>query len=313
MINVIGTISIGDLVSAAMDVNSFIEANTALPGLIRVGDEQFTTAQYLFLISQAIVNINAGDYSNLYTYDVNDPSNPGAAANMGYLNEYVNLAGTVLSSMQQGITPNSVETSVGNVGYDGIVYALTRVIVYYGLTNQLPSSVYVKSLKLYESQSVLDKQNTISDLGPYLSSSSNCQVTNPAIVDLANRLTYGLTNSYDKAVAIYNFVRDDISYSFYYDTRYGAVGTLNAGTGNCVDQAHLSVALYRAAGLPARYVHGTCVFSSGSTYGHVWAQVLLGDTWVVSDSTSTRNSFGVVVNWNNYNYSLNGYYSSLDF
>ena len=313
LINVIGTISIGDLVSAAMDVNSFIEANTALPGLIRVGDEQFTTAQYLFLISQAIVNINAGDYSNLYTYDVNNPSNPGAAANMGYLNEYVNLAGTVLSSMQQGITPNSVETSVGNVGYDGIVYALTRVIVYYGLTNQLPSSVYVKSLKLYESQSVLDKQNTISDLGPYLSSSSNCQVTNPAIVDLANRLTYGLTNSYDKAVAIYNYVRDDISYSFYYDTRYGAVGTLNAGTGNCVDQSHLSVALYRAAGLPARYVHGTCVFSSGSTYGHVWTQVLLGDTWVVSDSTSTRNSFGVVVNWNNYNYSLIGYYSILDF
>ena len=80
-----------------------------------------------------------------------------------------------------------------------------------------------------------------------------------------------------------------------------------------MDQAHLSIALYRAAGLPARYVHGTCVFSSGSTYGHVWAQVLIGDTWIVSDSTSTRNSFDNVVNWNNYNYSLNGYYSSISF
>ncbi len=313
LINVIGTISISDLISAANDVNWFIEAHAELPGIITVGGDPFTTAQYLFLLSQAIVNINAGDYSNLYVSDVNNPSNPGAAANMGYLGEYVNVAGTILSSMNQGVTPNSVETSVGNVGYDGLVYAMTRVIVYYGLTNQLPSSVNVKSLKLYESQSVLDKQNTISDLGPYLSSSTNCQVTNQAIVDKARELTYGLTNSYDKAVAIYNFVRDEVSYSFYYDTMYGAVGTLNARTGNCVDQAHLSVALYRAAGLPARYVHGTCVFSSGSTYGHVWAQVLLGDTWVVSDSTSTRNSFGVVVNWNNYNYALNGYYADLEF
>ena len=86
-----------------------------------------------------------------------------------------------------------------------------------------------------------------------------------------------------------------------------------AKSGNCVDQAHLLVAMFRTAGLYARYVHGTCVFSSGSTYGHVWAQVLIGDTWIVSDSTSTRNSFDNVVNWNNYNYSLKGYYSSISF
>ena len=312
-IHVIGTISLSTLIAAANDVNGFIEGSAKLPEFVGVGDESFTNAQYLFLISQAIVNINAGDYSDLYALDVNNPTNPGGAADMGYLSEYVNVAATLLNEMSNGVTPNSVDTSVGNVGYDGIFYALTRVVVYYGLTNQLPSSTAVKSLKLYESQSVLDDKNTISNLGPYLSSSTNCQVTNQAIVDLANSLTYGKTNSLDKAVAIYNYVRDEISYSFYYDTMYGAVGTLNAGTGNCVDQSHLSIALYRAAGLPARYVHGTCVFSSGSTYGHVWAQVLLGDTWVVSDTTSTRNSFGEVVNWNNYNYDLNGYYSSLPF
>ena len=312
-IHVIGTISISDLLYAVNEVNCFIEANAALPERVGIAGEGFSNAQYLFLVSEAIVNINSGDYSNLYVVGVNNPNNPGAAVNMGYLSEYVNLAATLVNDMTQGTVPNSVQTSIGNVGYDGFFYALTRVLVYYGITNQLPSSVGVKSLQLYESESSLDKKNTISDLGPYLVSSTNCQVTNAAIVDLANQLTYGLTNSYDKAVAIYNYVRDEISYSFYYDTKYGAVGTLNAGTGNCVDQAHLSVALYRAAGLPARYVHGTCVFSSGSTYGHVWAQVLLGDTWVVSDSTSTRNSFGVVVNWNNYNYDLNGYYADLGF
>ena len=125
-------------------------------------------------------------------------------------------------------------------------------------------------------------------------------------------LTKGLTSEKAKAKAIFNYVRDTVSYSFYYDTRYGAVGTLNAGTGNCVDHAHLVVAMSRAAGLPARYVHGTCTFSS-ATYGHVWAQVLVGDTWTVADATSTRNSFGNVVNWNPDTYSLHGYYTSLPF
>ena len=127
-------------------------------------------------------------------------------------------------------------------------------------------------------------------------------------------LTSGLTSDTAKAKAIYNYVRDQISYSFYYDTKYGAVGTLNAKTGNCVDQAHLLIAMYRTAGLAARYVHGTCYFTlSGSTYGHVWTQVLIGDTWIVGDPTSARNSFGTVVNWNNNNYALHGYYPSISF
>ena len=115
-----------------------------------------------------------------------------------------------------------------------------------------------------------------------------------------------MTSDSAKASAIYNYVRDSISYSFYYDTKHGAVGTLSAKSGNCVDQAHLVIALYRSAGLPARYVHGTCTFSSGSTYGHVWAQVLLGDVWTVSDPTSTRNSLGKVANWNTNSYTLKG-------
>ena len=146
-----------------------------------------------------------------------------------------------------------------------------------------------------------------------MKSSTNCQVGNSAIKSVVNSITSGLTSDYQKAVAIYNYVRDQISYSFYYDTRYGAVGTLNAGTGNCVDQAHLVVAMARTAGLAARYVHGTCVFSSGSTYGHVWAQILVDGNWVVADATSSRNSFGSVVNWNTNSFSLHGIYSGISF
>ena len=159
----------------------------------------------------------------------------------------------------------------------------------------------------------LNVKNTISDLSAYKKATTNCQVTNSAIKSKAAALTSGLTTDREKAIAIFNYVRDAVSYSFYYDTAYGAVGTLSRGYGNCVDQAHLVIALSRAAGLAARYEHGVCRFSSGNTYGHVWAQILVDNVWVVADPTSSRNSFGVVNNWYTSSYTHNAYYSSLPF
>ncbi len=159
----------------------------------------------------------------------------------------------------------------------------------------------------------VNEKNTVKDLSAYLKSSSHCQVGNSKIKSLVNSLTKGLTSDFDKAEAIFNYVRDKVSYSFYYNTHYGAAGTLSAKRGNCVDQSHLLVAMYRTAGLAARYVHGKCTFSSGNTYGHVWAQVLIGNTWVCADATSSRNSFGEIVNWNTKSFTLNSRYSSLPF
>jgi len=142
---------------------------------------------------------------------------------------------------------------------------------------------------------------------------TNCQVGNAAIKKVVDSLVKDLTSDAAKARAIFNYVRDSVSYSFYYNTKYGATGTLSYKTGNCVDQAHLAIAMFRTAGLAARYVHGTCRFSSGSTYGHVWAQVLIDGTWTVADATSSRNSLGHVANWNTASYSLKGKYASISF
>ena len=100
---------------------------------------------------------------------------------------------------------------------------------------------------------------------------------------------------------------------FINDTKYGALGTLNAKTGNCVDHSHLLVAMFRTADLPARYVHGKCTFSSGSTYGHVWTQVLVDGKWTVADATSSRNSLGKVANWNTNSFTLQSITSSISF
>jgi len=153
-----------------------------------------------------------------------------------------------------------------------------------------------------------------SDILPYLLPTKNCQSNNAQIIALAKNIIQSATDPLTKATLIYNYVRDNIGYSFYYNTKYGAVGTLSKKTGNCCDTAHLLIALERAAGIPARYVHGYCQFTtSGNWYGHVWAQVYVDGKWITADAISYRNSFGVINNWNTATYKLYGIYRELPF
>ena len=152
-----------------------------------------------------------------------------------------------------------------------------------------------------------------SSLQQYLQATANCQVNDPSIISLATSITYGLNSTYDKAAAIFNWVRDNLGYSFYYNTKYGAVGTLKAMTGNCCDATHLLVALERSVGIPARYEHIYAQFSSGSWYGHVIGQVWVNGVWYNADTISYRNTFGVINNWNTATATYEGTYSSLPF
>lgn len=115
---------------------------------------------------------------------------------------------------------------------------------------------------------------------------------------LASSLTRGKTSQYAKGASVFNWVKNNVRYKFYYNTKYGANGTLRYRVGNCADKAHLVVALARSAGLPARYVHAQAHFRSGHVYGHYWAQIKANGRWYTADTTSRMNSFGVARNWN---------------
>ena len=88
----------------------------------------------------------------------------------------------------------------------------------------------------------------------------------------------------------------------YYNTVYGAEGTLIKSYGNCCDQSQLLVAMARSVGLTARFATGYCVFTSGLNVGRVWVQFSIDGKWVNTDTTSTRNSLGVINNWNTSSY-----------
>lgn len=187
-------------------------------------------------------------------------------------------------------------------------------------TTKTTSKTTVKTVKINKAiiklipKSILNSKYKGESLKKYLSSTTNCQVQNANIKKLAKSLTKNCKNNLQKAKKIFNWVRDNIAYEKYPNTRKGAAKLLVSKKGNCVDQAHLTIALARSAGIPARYVNANnCKFSTGYTSGHVWAEFLIEDTWVAGDTTSCRNSFGIVKNWNIKNYKLLGKYSSISF
>ena len=190
----------------------------------------------------------------------------------------------------------------------------TVSVKFVGSNEYLPNSTSKDvTVKLSKFGNGLNEKNTIANLNAYLKSSNHCKVGDSKIKALVKSLTKGLTNPVDKAKAIFNYVRDTLDYSLYFNTKYGATGTLKNKKGNCVDHTHLLVSMFRTAGLKARYVHGICTFNSGNTLGHVWAQVLIDNNWVCADATDYDNQLGKITNWHTGSYKIRAKYSSLPF
>ncbi len=297
------------VLDAAARVKSYMDTNHALPNYVTIDGRQVKMPEMMRLMSVGLLQLNSGSSTSITLVGVNSPKNPGGDSVNGkiYKAEFLDLAQRMKSFIDSGgIAPNYVTSSLGKISYEVSIYSLAKILNFYNTNKALPNYVTIEQLK-ENSQPVPD------NMQKYLQQTANCQVNDYRIKALASSLTNGVSSTYDKGVKIFNWVRDSLSYSFYYDTRYGAVNTYLNRMGNCVDHSHLLIALGRAAGIPARYVHGTCTFTSGNVYGHVWAQLYINGKWYDADAISSRNTFGNINNWYKNTAKINGNYIELPF
>lgn len=123
------------------------------------------------------------------------------------------------------------------------------------------------------------------DVRRFLSPTPTSQSDDPAIVERAQVLARGHEDARGAAHAIVRWVFETLG------KKDGARGAATAtevladGFGDCTEHAALSVALLRAAGIPARNVSGVVLvpglFSADAGY-HAWVEAWLGE-WVVLD------------------------------
>ena len=260
----------------------------------------------------AIKNINENKNSNkISTIKLDSPSTPHRCNTKVYLEEYIDAIKRVLAFCEKnGAAPAYVVSSSIEIGYKEYSFGFSKILDFYKNEKALPlycvfdSSVFddnsSQGISGVTLKNGINEKNKETDLNKYLKqSNSACYITD-AIKTKARQLTSGRTTTKEKATAIFNFVKNQITYKYYENSLYGASKTLINGVGNCCDQANLIVALCRQSGIPVRYSHGQhCYFYySQKYYGHVWAQILIGDTWYAADATGSDNSLGVIKNWN---------------
>lgn len=115
----------------------------------------------------------------------------------------------------------------------------------------------------------------------------------PSIVRLANRLSQNSRSDRDKAVKIFQYVRDSVRFGFtrsFYNMK--ASDVLRAKRGYCNTKSTLFIALLRAAGIPARQVFvsiDTGILSGLIDPGtpaldHSYTEVYLGGRWLQTDA-----------------------------
>lgn len=158
-----------------------------------------------------------------------------------------------------------------------------------------------------------ESNSDLNNSSKYLKSNKNCPVNNSKITNLVKNITSNSDSNLTKAKKIFNWVKDKISYSFYYNTKKGALKTLSSKSGNCIDKAHLLSAMLRNAKIPTVYMHGKCKFKSGLNVGHVWVRAYIGGKWHDLDSSSKMNSFNKINNWNTKTVQIKGTYTELMF
>lgn len=102
---------------------------------------------------------------------------------------------------------------------------------------------------------------------------------NSKIVKQAVSIVGSAKSDKAKARAIFNWMRSNVRYNYYSCTKKGALGTLNARTGNCADQTHLYMSLAGSVGLTVRCNH---------INGHFFPETKIRGNWFITDTVTSK-------------------------
>lgn len=182
--------------------------------------------------------------------------------------------------------------------YKSLIYGNDIEILYKdGKLSFVPYPYYDHNMAV-----VNNKRTDEKALAYYRQPSSDIQSDNQEIIDLANSITAGITNDYDKAVAIHDWVCNNIYYDWdsYLSKNYtgidtSALGTLHSKRSVCDGYANLTAALLRAAGVPAKKISGFALgvsndywpenFDPNKDTNHAWNEFWANGRWVILDTT----------------------------
>lgn len=136
----------------------------------------------------------------------------------------------------------------------------------------------------------LDTNTLPSDIQTYLEPDSDKQSDAGVIVQQAQQLVEDAETEAQAVVAILDWVRGNIAYDYTFSLPRDALSVYQNKSGVCEGFSNLSVALLRAAGIPARVQSGCALWALPEGGGHAWIEVYYPDLgWVPSEPQNKEN------------------------
>jgi len=145
-----------------------------------------------------------------------------------------------------------------------------------------------------QSKYPLDAKSLSSNIKKYLGPEFFVQCDDPEIIQKAEEIVEGAESEMDAIVRILNWVRYNVQYTCSKDLKIcegvsfvDAKRTLKYRKGNCVNFANLSIALLRAAGIPAKMSGGYVADSEHESLAcHAWIAVYIPEEGFVEFESS---------------------------
>ena len=139
-----------------------------------------------------------------------------------------------------------------------------------------------------------------SDVGEYLITTPMCDYDHPLVQETARKVVADGQTEQEKAILIFNFVRDSIRFSVAF-SKSKASQILKQGYGECITKTNVQVALLRAIGIPARMrwvmaqtkvltglVAPFMLRSMKPDASHFWTECCLGGRWISCEALLDR-------------------------
>lgn len=165
--NVSTGIDINKILNASNYVKNYIEKNHKLPSSVSIDGQSITIPRFLKLLTDTILKINSNSTFGLVFSSVGSPTGPSETMRGGLINstEYLDIAKRVSNYIvNNGVAPNYASSSLGNVGYNSLIYLFSKILSSYGVNGDLPYFVTIdnwtvisnSNTKFYDEYQIID-------------------------------------------------------------------------------------------------------------------------------------------------------------
>lgn len=139
--------TISQILAAAATVKSYYEKNRKLPSTVTINGSKVSMPKFLYLLSQATIQINSGKTASITIKNVNTPPKESGKIKSGKIvkKDFVNIAKNVVNFINtKGRVPNYVSTKLGNMKYTKVICMFSNVLSFYKTNKRLPNYVSMK-------------------------------------------------------------------------------------------------------------------------------------------------------------------------